>query len=88
VLKEKADTEAKLVHKTKSLEHTIALRNCLDSEVNFLRVMHLAYLNKESDTQKAVDKLETITNNLIEMMQNTWPAALVEAPADQPATAG
>ncbi len=74
-LAEKERIETELRHRTRNLEHQVCLRDRLEKEVTFLRELQLAHARNESDTHKAVTRLDDITNNLIDMMKNVWPAA-------------
>jgi hypothetical protein len=82
--KEAADmgeVEKELRHVQKNLEHQIILRDRMDREIAFLRAMQLAHKAEDSGIQKAVSKMEAITNQLQTMMQDTWPAAITEEAA-------
>lgn len=82
---ERNTIEQNLVLKTRNLEHTIEVRDRMDKEIEFLRALQLAHVNEETDLQKAVITLESTIAQLQTLMQDTWPAAIVEE--QSPATA-
>ena len=81
VVRDKADTEKELRHTVKNLEHQIEMRSRLDQEIAFLRLLQLKQANGDSATEKSISRLEAVTEMLTNLMQDTWPAAvLLEAP--------
>lgn len=75
-LAEKDKVEQELRLKTRNLEAQIVHRDRLENELAFLRELELAHATNSSGTQQAVEKLDKITNNLLEMMQSVWPEAI------------
>lgn len=87
-LAEKEKLEGELRHKNANLRSNIYLRDRLEKEVEFLRRLELAHANKESGTQQAVERIDAITDRLLEFMQSVWPEAHdlhFSLEADQPA---
>ena len=85
VIAEKEKTETELRHKTRNLEYTIETRNRMDQEIAFLRLLQLKQARGDSDTSKAVCRLEAVTAQLTGLMQDTWPAAITEDSPPEPA---
>lgn len=79
-LAERNGMEHMLLQKTHNLEQTIAMRNRMDEEISFLRALQLAHSNQSTGVQRAVSTLETTVAHLQALMQDTWPAAVTEAP--------
>ena len=75
-----AELEGELRHKNANLRNNIMLRDRLENELQFMRELELAHAKKESGVQQAVDRIDNITGKLLEMMQATWPAAIVDDP--------
>jgi len=75
-LQAKDATEQELRHKTRGLEQQIYYRDRLEKELDWLKELELAHARKESGTQRAVEELDRITNNLLDMMRDVWPDAL------------
>lgn len=73
--------EKEFRHAQRNLEHQLVLQDRMDREIAFLRELQLAHLKEDSDTQRAVSKIEAIADQLQAMMQDTWPAAITEEPA-------
>ncbi len=72
-IKAKELIERQLRHKSRDLEHTIMLRDELKRQLGCLEAVVLAHAAKDSGTQRAVEKLDHITTNLMMMMRDGWP---------------
>lgn len=75
VTRDKELTENELRHKTRSLEHQIALRDRLEREVEFMRELELAQTRGDSRTQRSIGRLDRAIDFLLENLRETWPSA-------------
>ncbi len=67
---------AKAVAASDKANRALATANdALRNEVLYLRVLQLAHAKRESGVTQAVDKLDTITASLHQMMMDVWPDA-------------
>ncbi len=82
-LAERDKIELELQHKTRNLQSQLVLRAQLEKQIAFLQELELAHARNESGTQQAVDKLDKITSNLLDMMKSVWPEAYnLDAPPE------
>lgn len=75
VIDEKNKLEGELRHKNNNLRNQVYLRDRLEREVEFLRQLELAHARQESPVQKAVERIDAVTNKMLEFMQSVWPEA-------------
>lgn len=71
----KTVAEKELRHKTRNLEQQLMLRDRLETEIDFLRKLELAHARRDSGICDAVNRMDTITENLLQMMRSVWPEA-------------
>lgn len=72
-----AKVEQQLRHANRNLTQQVMFRDHLQKEIEFLRELERSHSRRDNTVWRAVDRIDLIAENLVNLMQSTWPHAVV-----------
>ncbi len=72
-----AKVEQQLRHANRNLTQQVMFRDHLQKEIEFLRELERSHARRDNTVWRAVDRIDLIAENLVNLMQSTWPHAIV-----------